>query len=158
MSIFAVPNNIFTTLFPPAAGPPPPFPPPPGAAAHGDKYLHSKPYRKMQYRKSLCLTYEELLTSVGHAMKNAFSNVYISAVVQYANLSPPRTMLPASQFSGESASGSDNRARTARQAACRPQAGLHSFFNMSKQTSPFPKCTLGWNTLVSNTMVGGARG
>lgn len=58
-------------------------------------------------------------------------------------VSPPRIMLPASQFNGESASGSLNNANIARQAACNPHAGDHSFFRISKQTSPVRKCTLG---------------
>lgn len=76
-------------------------------------------------------------------MKLAFSTVYMAAVVSNAIMSPPRIMLPASQFNGEEASGSDSRAKTARHADRRPQAGLHSFFRISKQMSPVRKCTFG---------------
>ena len=48
--------------------------------------------------------------------------------------------LPASQFNGESASGSSNNAMIALHADCNPQAGVHSFFKISKQMLPF--CTL----------------
>ena len=72
--------------------------------------------------------------------------VYIAAVVSNAIVSPPRIMFPASQFNGDDASGSLNKANTARQAACKPQAGDHSFFSMSKQISPVRKWTFGWKT------------
>jgi hypothetical protein len=79
-------------------------------------------------------------------MKLAFSTVYMAAVVSNATRSPARIMLPASQLSGDDASGSESRARTARQADRSPHAGDHSFFRMSKQMSPVRKCTLGWKT------------
>mmetsp|Transcript_25061 Transcript_25061/g.57589 ORF Transcript_25061/g.57589 Transcript_25061/m.57589 type:complete len:95 (-) Transcript_25061:353-637(-) len=75
----------------------------------------------------------------GQAMKWAFSIVYMRAVLPKAWSSPPRIMFPASQFNGDSASGSDKSANTARQAAWRPHAGDHSFFRMSRQISPLRK-------------------
>lgn len=53
---------------------------------------------------------------------------------------PPNYHLPASQFNGLSAAGADNKAITARQAACKLQAGDHSFFKISKQISPVCLC------------------
>jgi hypothetical protein len=94
----------------------------------------------------------------GHARNMAFSTAYMRAVVLYASMSPPRIIFPASQFNGLSASGSDSKARMARHAACTPHAGLHSFFNISRHTSPVRKWTFGWKTLVTNVMEGGAKG
>lgn len=66
----------------------------------------------------------------------AYSTAYMRATLANACMSPARTMLPASQLRGLSASGAASSAITARQAACRLQAGDHSFFKMSRQISP----------------------
>lgn len=71
----------------------------------------------------------------------AYSTVYMRATLAKACRSPARTMFPASQFKGLSASGAESRAMTARQAACRLHAGDHSFFRMSRQISPV---CVGW--------------
>jgi len=88
----------------------------------------------------------------------AFSAVNILAVDQYAVMSPFRTRFPASQFNGLSASGSLNKANTALQAASNPHAGLHSFFKISKHTSPVLKWMFGWNIGVTNDIEGGDKG
>lgn len=76
------------------------------------------------------------------ALASAYSTAYMCATLAKACLSPARTMLPASQLRGLSASGAASSAITARQAACRLQAGDHSFFKMSRQISPV--CFWGW--------------
>ena len=94
----------------------------------------------------------------GHGVKCAFSTVYMAAVVLNAIISFPRIMFPASQFNGDSASGSDSNANTARHAACKPHAGLHSFLSISKHISPVRKWTFGWNIFVINLNLGGLKG
>ncbi len=67
-----------------------------------------------------------------------------------ALMSPARIMLPASQLSGESASGSESNAIIAWHTASRPQAGVQDLFSMSRQISPLGKSMLGWKTGVIN--------
>ena len=57
-------------------------------------------------------------------------------MLSYPRLSPARSRLPASQFSGESGAGCAISDRMARHTLCKVHAGLHALLRMSKQISP----------------------
>ena len=66
--------------------------------------------------------------------------------------------LAASQFSGESSFGFYNKYLIALHKASNVQVGLHSFFIMSKQTSPDTKWMFGWKIFVLKNIFGGIMG
>ena len=73
-------------------------------------------------------------------------------------MSPLLSILPQSQFKGESALGFYSKYLTARHNPYRVQLGVHYALIISKQTYPVSQWTFGWNILFLKCNLGGVKG